>query len=524
MISKVEIGKILDNKITKEKILFGTAGFRSTIGIGENEFNIVSVCEITLGLIKHLYNKYPNEELKIAIGYDPRYRTEDFIEMILRICTDNNIKVYIYSEIKPTPMLSYLIRNKKTHAGIMLTASHNAKEYHGYKVYNQSGAQINLEEASDIEKNIHNIDNIDKMKYFEEKFIKNEKIIEWIKEELDREYLEDIKNLVNRSNKKKIKIIYSPLHGTGYKIIPKFLKEFGFENIKTVESQMFPDSEFRNTKSTNPEELIAYEEALKNAKLYNSDLILLTDPDADRIGIMIKNRDEKYVHLTGNETGSLLINYLIKRDKITSGTIYKTIVTGELGACIARENNIKIVETLTGFKFIGEEIEKNPNEKFIFGYEESYGYLISKCVRDKDGIQAAILISDMVNSYLEKNLYLDEVLEKLYNRYGKIEEETISLEFQSKKSILKVMKYFREKKLKEISGIDIEKKIDYLNKQNNLPISDVLKFQFQDNIGWLILRPSGTEPKLKIYVSVKLKSDKFIKMKKDIKNIINDII
>ncbi len=486
------------------ELTFGTAGIRGIMGAGTNRLNIHVIQKVTLGLAKNLINLYPDQEIKVAIGYDSRYKSREFSEEAARVLATYGIKTVMYDRVKPTPMLSFLVRYFKCQAGIMITASHNPKEYNGYKVYNETGAQLNLEQADVLSKEIAKIDDI-----FAETFIEEyQNFVTYIEPEFDEVYLNAIDDLLhNPIDKKDIKIIFTPVHGTSQDIMPKAFKRYGYENCICVEEQMQPDPEFTNAKSSNPEEIECYEMAIEYAKKHDADLIIANDPDADRLGIMVKHNN-KYVAINGNQTGTLLIDYLKTFNQNPNAALYKTIVTGEMGAKIARTANIDVKELLTGFKFIGEQIdmlEKNDQiDNYFFGYEESYGYLISPIARDKDAIQAALLVAEMVNYYLEvENIDLVTKLENLYQEYGYFVEKTHSITLsgiEGLEKIKSVMEYVATNSLEEIIEVPITKTINYNIDETGLPKANVVKFYIEN--GWFVFRPSGTEPKLKVYISV----------------------
>ena len=484
---------------------FGTAGLRGILGAGTNKMNIYIVRKITIGLAMFLQEKYKDEKISVAIAYDSRNFSKEFCEIVTKVLATFGIYSYVYDDVKPTPLLSYLLRKTNSKAGIMITASHNPKEYNGYKVYNETGCQISEEEAKEITKHIEKITNIFDFNY--KNNVNDYKTI--IKEEIENEYINEIKELSNKNLDKNIKIVFTPEHGTSYKVFPKLLKACNYNNIINVEEQMLPDGNFTNTKSSNPEEEIAFELALEYAKKNDADLIIANDPDADRLGIMCKKtlNSNEYIALTGNQTGTLMIDYLINQGKdLKDKILYKTIVTGEMGANIARKNNILVKELLTGFKYIGEQIEQlNNKNNFFFGYEESYGYLINPIVRDKDALQAGLLIADMCSYYQKQGITLYEKLLSLYQEVGFYEEITYSITLKGMEGIEKIKKainYFRENQVDKILDIEVEKRIDYLNDNTELPKSNVIKLYLK-NYGWVVLRPSGTEPKLKIYISIK---------------------
>ncbi len=487
------------------ELSFGTAGIRGIMGVGTNRLNIHVIQKVSLGLARYLQNEYPNQEVKVAIGYDSRHNSVAFAQATAQVLATYGIKSYIYDRVKPTPMLSFLVRYYECQAGIMITASHNPKEYNGYKVYNETGAQLNLVEADKLTTEIKKIDNI-----FAEEFIeKPDAFITYIRSDFDEVYLQHLNNLlIEPITKKDLKVVFTPLHGTSQDIMPKAFAKFGYQNLICVKEQMEPDPNFSNTISSNPEEIACYQLALEYAKENDADLIIANDPDADRLGIMVKQKNQ-YIALNGNQTGTLLIDYLLKFNCKQSATLYKTIVTGEMGATIAKKHGIEVKELLTGFKFIGEQIhllEQQQNlDKFFFGYEESYGYLISPIARDKDAIQAALLVSEMANYYLEEEqIDLATKLEQLYKEYGYYVEQTHSFTLEGTAGVEKIQAIMNQVVNEDLGAIideEIKQKINYNVDSTGLPKANVVKFIIND--GWVVFRPSGTEPKLKIYISIK---------------------
>ncbi len=515
------------NEAFAGELAFGTAGIRGIMGAGTNRLNIYVIQKVTLGLAKYLQKVYPNQEITVAVGYDSRYKSYEFSEEAARVLATYGIKTYIYDRVKPTPMLSFLVRHFKCQAGIMITASHNPKEYNGYKVYNETGSQLNLKQADELSAEINQITNI-----FDEEFCENyQGFVNYIDPEFDDVYLEAIDNLLyNPIKQKDVKIVFTPVHGTSQDIMPKAFARYGYNNLFCVNEQMNPDPEFTNTKSSNPEEIECYDLAVEYAKKYDADLIIANDPDADRLGIMVKH-DDKYVAINGNQTGTLLIDYLKQFNNNDNAKLYKTIVTGEMGANIARKSGIEVNELLTGFKFIGEQIDileqNNMLDDYFFGYEESYGYLISPIARDKDAIQAALLVSEMVNYYLNKEQKtLIDKMEELYTEHGYYVEETHSITLSGLEGldkIKRVMDFVSANDLDEVIGQKINKKINYNIDDTGLPKANVVKF-YLDN-GWFVFRPSGTEPKLKIYVSICEESiEKATQIKKKIITNIQELI
>lgn len=482
---------------------FGTAGMRGLLGCGTNRLNVYTINKATQGLAKYLLNKYPNKECGVAICYDSRHYSKEFSEVCGKTLATYGIKSYIFDDVKPTPLLSYLVRHHQLDAGIMITASHNPKQYNGYKVYNETGSQLNIDEANQVISFINDIEDIFDFTYNED----NYHLINYVGNEIEDDYLDEIKDLLLMPNiNKDIKVVFTPEHGTSYEVMPRCFNYFGYNGLICVEEQMEPNGDFPNTPTSNPEDIRAFELAIKYAKEHNADIIIANDPDADRLGVMYKEGSE-YLPLSGNQTGTLMIDYLLNHQKdINDKILYKTIVTGEMGASIAKDKGISVKELLTGFKFIGEQIALlDDPSKYFFGYEESYGYLIKPIVRDKDAIQSAILIAEMAAYYKEQNMTLGQRLEQLYEQYGFYDEVTYSLSFDGPggmDKIINAMKQARSIYWDKIAGYEVSEIIDYTTPQGDLPTSDVVKY-ILPNVGWVVLRPSGTEPKLKVYVSVK---------------------
>lgn len=497
---------------------FGTGGMRGKIGAGTNRMNFVTVAKATQGIADFLNKKYSGEQLSAAIAYDSRNMSKEFAGKTAAVFAANNIKVYLFESLRPTPELSFAVRHYGCKAGVVITASHNPPEYNGYKVYDQYGGQV-VEDADEIISMINNV-NLKDVKLPTED---NDKIVT-IGNELDTIYINEVKKLSIRDDvDKNLNIIYTPLHGTGNMPVRRVLDELGYKNVLVVKEQEMPDPMFSTVKSPNPEEISAFEIAIKRAEELNSEIIIGTDPDCDRVGLVVKSSDGGYVPLNGNQTGALLLNYVLssldEKSMIPeNAAVVKTIVTSEIGRAIASKYNVASFDTLTGFKYIAELMQKFEDTKsnsFIFGYEESYGYLAGTFVRDKDAVIASMLICEMAAYYKRNGKTLLEVLKDIYREHGYYIEETISLTFagaSGQSKMKSIMENFRENKLSSIAGKNIPYIYDYkmgiaLNlltgKTEHLsyPKSDVLKFCFEDG-SWLVLRPSGTEPKLKVYFSI----------------------
>ena len=529
---KTELRSINDEKEIEDRFYkeleFGTGGLRGIIGAGTNRMNIYTVGKATQGYANYINNNFSGEK-KVVIAYDSRHMSKDFaLSAALNLCA-NNIKVYLFESLRPTPMLSYSVRKLGCVGGVVITASHNPKKYNGYKVYGADGAQITDVPAKKIIDYVNKIENYSLIKTVSEEKAINNRLLEYIGEEIDDLYIEDIKNLSIRTSlinekAKDLKIIYTPIHGTGNIPVRRILAELGYENLKVVKEQELPNGDFPTAPYPNPENPKVFEIALKMAESFCPDIIFGTDPDCDRIGIVVKDEKNDYKVLTGNETGILLTEYIIKslkeNDKLPrNGVVVKTIVTTELIKKIALDYDIEVIDVLTGFKYIGEKIEefnKEKNKKYIFGFEESYGYLAGEYSRDKDAVVAAMLICEMALYYKEKNMNLYDALMEIYNKYGYSKEVLKSIELEGKsgqEKIEKCINNLRYSNIERINNSRVIKRFDYKLKiekdyiKNSeekiiLPESNVLKYMLEDE-SWFVVRPSGTEPKMKIYLSVK---------------------
>ncbi|WP_416175436.1 phospho-sugar mutase [Clostridium sp.] len=529
--AKLELKGIKDEKEIEDRFYkdleFGTGGLRGVMAIGTNRMNIYTVRKATQGLSNYLINKY-NEDISVCIGYDSRLNSETFAkEAALNLCA-NGIKVNLFESLRPTPMLSYAVRELKSKAGIVITASHNPKEYNGYKVYGEDGGQITDVPAKEIFKYIEAVDDLSKVKTIDIHEAKNKKLLNIIGEEVDKTYIDKVKKLCIRKElirdmADKLKIIYTPLHGSGNIPVRRVLKELGYNNVHVVPEQEKPDGNFPTAHYPNPEDPKVFNIALEMAKDIKPDIIFGTDPDCDRIGVVVKKADGKYSVLTGNETGILLTHYILSSlDEMKilpkNAAIVKTIVTTEAAEKIAESYGVEVVNVLTGFKYIGEKIKEfnsKGDKKFVFGFEESYGYLSGDFVRDKDAVIASALICEMVLYYKSKGMTLYDALIKLYEKYGFYKEKLVAIELkgiEGREKIEKIMQYLRHSMKGNLDNVKIVKKIDYKlgvekdligikEKSIDLPKSNVLKFILEDK-SWFVVRPSGTEPKIKIYISV----------------------
>ena len=499
---------------------FGTGGLRGTMGPGSNRINKYTIGAATQGLANYLKKTYPGEKIKVAIAHDSRNNADLFSRITAEVFSANDIHVYFFKALRPTPELSFAVRIFGCKSGVMLTASHNPKEYNGYKAYGADGGQFVFPADKAVMDEVAKISSIDDIK-----FTPIEANIEEIGEEVDQQYLDKITALSVSpeaiKRQKDLKIVYSPIHGTGITLVPQALKQFGFENVILVEEQITPDGNFPTVVYPNPEEKEALTLALKKAQEVDADLVLATDPDADRVGIAVKNTDGEFILFNGNQTGAMLINYLLtawqEKGKLTGKEyIVKTIVTTNLIEQIAKAKNVTFYNTLTGFKYIGELMTKfEGKQTFIGGGEESYGYLIGELVRDKDAIVSSAFIAEMTAYYKDKGSSLFEALIDTYIEYGFYKEKLISITKKGKtgaEEIKEMMEKFRTNPPQTLGGSkvitlkDYEKGIETdlvagTTGKLELPVSDVLQFITADG-SIISARPSGTEPKIKFYCSV----------------------
>ena len=526
--TKKEINELLNSESFTEltdafyrNLEFGTGGLRGTMGPGSNRINKYTIGSATQGLSNFLMKKYPDEKISVAVAHDSRNRSDYFAQITAEVFSANGIHVYFFKELRPTPELSFAIRHLGCKSGVMITASHNPKEYNGYKAYGWDGGQFTSPDDQMVMNEVSAISTIDLVK-----FNRIEKNIELIDESLDELYLDKItelsmsKKAIERQND--LKIVYSPIHGTGITLVPAALRRFGFTNIHIVEEQSMPDGNFPTVIYPNPEEKEALTLALAKAKNIDADLVLATDPDADRVGIAIKNNDGEFILLNGNQTGSLLINYLLtaweQNGKLTGNEyVISTVVTTKLIEDIALSKNVGFYETLTGFKWIGALMTELQGKKvFIAGGEESYGYLVGELVRDKDAVISCAFIAEMAAFYKDQGSSLYQAMLDMYEQYGFYKEKLVSITKKGKtgaEEIKALMERFRTNTPSSLGGSKVVKLKDYeLGKETDLltgsektldyPKSDVLQFITADSC-IISARPSGTEPKIKFYCSVK---------------------
>lgn len=497
-------------------LAFGTGGLRGVIGAGTNRMNIYTVAKASQGLSDYVNSHFPEEARSIAVSYDSRIKSDVFSKVAAGVFAANGIKVHIYPELMPTPCLSFAVRELKCSAGIMVTASHNPSKYNGYKVYGADGCQITTEAAAQILAEIEKLDIFDDVRSMDFETGVEEGKIRYIPESVYTAFVDAVKSqsMLDESVEidKNVAIIYSPLNGTGLKPVLRTLKESGYDNITVVREQEKPDGNFPTCPYPNPEIREAMALGIDYAKKYQADLLLATDPDCDRVGIAVRSREGDYVLLSGNETGMLLLDYICSRRQETGRmpedpVLVKTIVTIDMAERIAAHYGVRTVNVLTGFKFIGEQIglleKDNKADSYIFGFEESYGYLSGSYVRDKDAVDGAFLICEMFAYYRTRGISLLDKLNELYETYGYCLNTLHSFEFEGAagfEKMQKIMADFR-KGIDSFGGKKVVSCLDYSQGLDGLPKSDVLKFLLEDHCS-VVVRPSGTEPKLKTYISV----------------------
>ncbi len=496
---------------------FGTGGLRGILGAGTNRMNIYIVAKATLGFGRYLLKQSPVACAKgVAISHDNRHQSKEFARISAEVLSSLGFRVFLFEDLRPTPELSFAVRYFHCIGGIMITASHNPKEYNGYKIYDETGCQLVPKAADKVIEEINKIDD-----YFNIETSKNHELIQYIGKSVDEAYIKEVKKIILRPNlNKNFKLVYTPLHGTGQVFAPEVLKSVGYD-VYPLACQMTNDPDFSGVKTSNPENKEAYDEAIEYAKQIGANIVLATDPDADRLGIAVLHNGE-YVLFTGNQTAALILDYILKTRKELNtlpkdGYVFTTNVSSTLPIAIAKKYNMNVEITLTGFKFIGEKAHEMEAGKgtYVFGFEESYGCLISDCVRDKDSIQAILMLCETAAYYNEKGMDLVDALNEIYKEYGYYKEGITNIGLQGlegAKKIQRIMDFFRTteialKGFKILAKDDVKLGIkhDYVTDKSskiNLPSSNVIKYYLNDNM-WFVLRPSGTEPKLKVYYGVK---------------------
>ncbi|MGM9973556.1 MAG: phospho-sugar mutase [Clostridiaceae bacterium] len=539
--TREELAALKDNEAEIEdrfykELEFGTAGLRGKLGAGTNRMNIYNISRATQGLadfIKEQGQSYMDRG--VAIAYDCRHFSDVFAKRAALVLAANGIKVYLYESLRPTPLLSYTVRHFNTASGIVVTASHNPKEYNGYKVYWEDGAQIGQEMADAITGKILAIKSFEDVSVMDEQEAIDKGLLNIIGKEIDDIYVEKVKALALREDiDKDIKVVYTPLNGTGNVLVRRVLKERGFNNITVVPEQENPDPNFTTAPFPNPEDSRAFEYAENLGREIGADLLLATDPDCDRLAIMVKDKDGSYVAFNGNQTGAMLVKYIVEARLETgklpeNAFIVKSIVTGDLGRAIAAKYGVETYEALTGFKNIcgvANALEKAGDKKFIFGYEESIGYVTGDFVKDKDGVISSMMLCEAAAYYKKQGKNLIEVLEETYKEFGYYREKQISLVLEGvegSKRIGRMMEAYRAEYPTEVEGIKLTKYTD-LKKgivtdvasgettPSVIPSSNVLLFTHEDG-SWYAVRPSGTEPKIKLYIYSKGETSEAAEMK-----------
>lgn len=533
---KEELKKLNENEIEERFVSdleFGTGGLRGVMDLGTNRMNKYVIRHASQGLANYLLKNYKNPS--IAIAHDSRNNSRLFALEAANVLASNGIKTYLYKELMPTPSLSFAVRHLHTDAGIVVTASHNPKQYNGYKVYGADGCQMTVDSANAVYNEIQNIDMFDDVKISDEKELFANKMIELIDDDLVEEYLKSClgQSLISEKEEERIlNLAYTPLNGAGRRCVTTVLDKDGFKHVDIVKEQEYPDGNFPTAPYPNPEMKEALTLGIKLLLDKKDDILIATDPDSDRVGVVV-NQNNNAVILTGNEVGILLFDFIyqLRKEKGTlpkDPVLVKTIVSSDMVNIMAKEYGVNVKEVLTGFKFIGEQIlfleQKGEKDRYIFGFEESCGYLSNNDVRDKDAVNAALLVAEMANHYKTMGKTLCDRLNELYEKYGYFKTATLAFEFDGlagKEKIKSLMKYFRDEKVKEEFG-NVDHVGDYLkgkiyfkdhDEETNLPKSDVVKFFLSSN-ETITVRPSGTEPKIKIYIFANGQNnlDKYIKI------------
>lgn len=514
--AKQEIISLRENNVSEfndafyRTLEFGTGGLRGVMGIGTNRMNKYIVAMTTQGFSNYIAENNPGKQIKTVISYDSRNNSREFAKITARVMAANGFDVYLFEDIRPTPELSFAVRELKADAGVMLTASHNPKEYNGYKAYWNDGAQLTSPHDELVIEKVNAITDLSQVKMQDD-----DKNITIIGEDMDKIYLEKIKSISINSEcikkQKDLKIVYTPLHGTGISLVPKALKAYGFENVICVKEQSIPDGNFPTCVSPNPEEPAALEMGIKLAKEIDADMLLATDPDADREAIAVKDNKGEWIILNGNQTASLLTYYLLSANKNANALkgneyIIKTVVTTDLINKIAEDFSVEYFDVLTGFKHIASKIREHEGKKrYIGGGEESFGYLIGDFVRDKDAVSACCILAEMVAWLKEEGTNLYDFLLQLYTKYGFYQEKQVSITRKGKtgaEEIQKMMMDFRNNPPKQLDNDEVVEIIDYLEtEKTKLPKSNVLQYLLKSG-SKVSVRPSGTEPKIKFYFSI----------------------
>ena len=539
--------KEIEDRFYKE-LEFGTGGLRGVIGAGTNRINIYTVSKATQGLADYILDQpeYTREK-GVAIGYDSRFMSQEFAEITALVLNGNGIKTYLFDELRPTPMVSFAIRELGCIAGVVITASHNPPEYNGYKIYGEDGGQVPPPKDTEIIAYVNNVKDFKTIKRADKEEATKNGLFNIIGKEIDEKYDENVlQQLVNKEVIEKasdLKIVYTPIHGTGNKPVRRILEKAGFINVNIVKEQELPDSKFSTVSYPNPEDPKAFTLALKLADEIGADVVVGTDPDADRVGAVVKNNSGEYVILTGNMVGVLLTDYILSQRKekgtlSNKGAIISTVVSSNMTEKIAKNYNVDYFNVLTGFKFIGEKIkqfEQTGSNEYVFGFEESYGCLAGTYARDKDAVVATMLICELAAFYKNKGITLYEGLQEIYKKYGYFKEDIKSITLKGidgLKDMDKIMTYLRTTTPTNVNEADVVETRDYkigeikdlvnnTTTDTNLPKSNVLYFTLSDK-SWFCVRPSGTEPKIKIYFGVEEETEENANNK--LKSLMNNVM
>ncbi|KZE77915.1 phosphoglucomutase [Paenibacillus elgii] len=496
---------------------FGTGGLRGVIGAGTNRINAYTVARATQGLAQFMLAS-GKASLSAVIAYDSRNQSPEFALEAAKVLAGNGIKAYVFESLRPTPELSFAVRHLKADAGIVITASHNPPEYNGYKVYGNDGGQLVPEQAEQVIAEIRGVQSFADVKRKSRAEAENAGLLQWIGTAVDAEYIRAVTAISRnpelvKQTSDNFRIVFTPLHGAGNLSVRAALAGIGFDQVQVVAEQEQPDTNFSTVKSPNPEEREAFALAINEAKKTDADIIIGTDPDCDRMGAVVKDANGEYFVLTGNQSGAIMVDYLLSSRKergelSANGVVIKTIVTSEMGAVIAEHYGAKVLNTLTGFKYIGEKMtqfERTGEAEFLFGYEESYGYLAGNYARDKDAVIASMLICEAAAYYKSQGKTLYDVLQELYARHGYFLEKLESRTLKGKDGVEKIqsiMSDWRSAPPEELNGLRIVKVEDFSQGLYGLPSENVLKYTLEDD-SWFCLRPSGTEPKIKVYFAVR---------------------
>lgn len=523
-----------------QELEFGTAGLRGKLGAGTNRMNVYMVSKASQGFADTIINEGKEAmDRGVVICRDVRHMSDEFSKIAAEVFAANGIKVYIFKDIQPTPVCSYAIRYLKTIAGVMVTASHNPREYNGYKAYWQDGSQILEQTASSILTNMKKYDDYSQIKKIDFQKGLEDGIIEWIDEKLIEDYVNEVMNCaINEDIDKDVNIVYSPLNGCGNILVRRLLDQRGFSNIHVVKEQELPDPDFSTVGYPNPEDPKAFLYSENLGKKVDADILLATDPDSDRCAVEVKNEEGEYIFLTGNEIGTLLTNYILsqlykKNELKENSAVVKSLVSTDIIKPIAKSYGVDVYEVLTGFKNIYEvanKFEASGNGNFVFGFEESIGYNYKDFVRDKDAVNSAMMISEMTGYYKKQGKTLLDVLEDLYRKFGYYSTKVVSIVLEGldgQDRIKRIMDHVRKNPLKELAGLNVKNIVDYLNDDTGLSKSNVLKYYFEDD-SWFALRPSGTEPKIKFYINSidttgELSKEKLSRIEKEVRELIDRI-